>query len=292
MKILVTGGKGLVGSHFVENYQTNILAPTSKDLDITDPNSVNNFFKLYNPDVVIHFAAYTDVSVAETERDNKKGLCWTINVVGTENLVKAATNAYFINISTDVVFSGSKENKGPYTEDHPTEENSALLSWYGWTKREAEKVVTTNLKNSATVRISNPVRADYSEKTDYVQKIINAYDANKLNPMFDDQYLTLTYINEVTDTLKKLLEKRPTGIFHVSSTNVFTPFKLSNYLIEKARKVRNAVKPISIEEFLKKNSSRYPQYGGLKVKETEKRLNMRYRTWEEVIEILAKQFSV
>lgn len=71
--------------------------------------------------------------------------------------------------------------------------------------------------------------------------------------MFNDQYLTLTYINEVTETLKALLAKRPIGIFHTSSVNVFTPYKLANYLIEKARGIKNAVKSISIESFLKDN---------------------------------------
>lgn len=292
MKLLVTGGNGLVGSHFVENYNGDltILSPGRKELDITDEKSVANFFKLQMVDTIIHFAAFTDVSKAEEQRDNKKGSCWVINVEGTANLVKAAYNnkPYFIYISTDVVFSGSKNNPGPYAEDYPTEDNPDLLSWYGWTKRESEQLIINNLKNAAILRIANPVRSKYQAKLDYVRKILSLYDMGKLYPMFDDQYLTLTYINEVTEALKILLKRKLVGIFHVSSTNLFTPYKLANLLIEKARGKKGFVKPMSIESFLKDNSSRYPQYGGLKVEETQKTLNVKFRNWEEVIEILSK----
>ncbi len=294
MKILITGGNGLVGSHFIENFDRDserdpiILSPTREELNITDKESVKKFFKLNKPDTIIHFAAFTNVSEAEKERGNQKGPCWLVNVEGTANLINAANSSYFIYISTDVVFSGRRENPGPYQEDCPTEENPNLLSWYGWTKRQAEKLIINNLKNAVILRIANPVRTNYESKLDYIHKILNLYDTDKLHSMFSDQYLTLTYINEVTESLKILLEKRLSGIYHVSSTNVFTPYKLANFLIEKARGKKEFVKPISIEGFLKDNPSRYPQYGGLKVDKTQGILNLKLRTWEEIIDSLIK----
>lgn len=295
MKILVTGSNGLVGSHFIDNFSNsnNILSPAKNELDIVNPQSVENYFRLHKPDAVVHFAAFTDVSMAEDQRSDKNGACWTINVEGTNNLIRASFyQPYFIYISTDTVFSGSKDNPGPYEESYPPEENPNKVSWYGWTKREGEKLVSTNLKNVAILRIANPVRTKYKDKLDYVRKILKQYDTGKLYPMFDNQYLTLTYINEVTEALKILLERRLTGIFHVSSTNLFTPYKLANLLIEKARGKKGFVKSISIKSFLKNNFSRYPQYGGLKVEKTQKTLNLNFRPWEEVIEILSKQFSI
>ena len=293
MKLLVTGANGLVGSHFVENYNGTLLCPSREELNITIERSIEHFFKLNKPEAIIHFAAFTDVSEAEKERNNKKAPCWIINVEGTANLVRAISyQPYFIYISTDVVFSGSKDNPGPYGEDHPVEENPNLLSWYGWTKAEAEKIVVNNLRNGTVVRIANPVRANYALKLDYVRKILQVFDNKELYPMFNDQYLTLTYINDVTKSLKILLEKQLSGIYHISSNNIFTPFKLANYLIEKARGKKDKVQPISIENFLKENPSRYPHYGGLKVQKTQQILNLKFRNWEEVIDILAKQLSV
>lgn len=296
MKLLVTGGSGLVGSHFIENFNGSrenftVLSPDQDELDITNQGSVKNFFRLHKPDAVIHFAAFTDVSAAERQRGDKNGTAWRINVLGTANLTEES-QGYFIYISTDTVFSGAENNPGPYPEDCPTGENPNLVSWYGWTKKEAEKIVMNNLRDAAVLRISNPVRARYRDKTDYVRKILSLFDTGKLYPMFNDQYLTLTYINEVTETLKLLLEKKPAGVFHASSVNVFTPHKLANLLIEKARGVKNAVPPVSIAQFLKDNPARYPQYGGLLVEKTQKQLNLKFMRWEEIIGILAKQLSV
>lgn len=292
MKILITGASGLVGSHFVENNDDSnkILAPVQNELDITDEKSVKKFFEDNKVNAVINFAAYTNVSLAEEQRDNKDGSCWIINVNGADNIIKnLPKDCYLIHISTDVVFSGSASDPGPYTEKHMPEEEPNLLSWYGWTKREAERLVTNHIKNSAILRISNPIRVNYSPKFDYVRKILNLYDNNKLFPMFDDQFLSLSYINEVTQILKILLSNRRNGIFHASSSNLFTPFKLANFLIEKARGIKNTVPPISIVPFLKENPSRYPQYGGLDVKITQKELGFNFMTWEEIIEDLVKQ---
>lgn len=299
MKILVTGGNGLVGSHFVENYSKDlesdltILSPTTQEMDITDKKSVENFFKSHKPDAVVNFAAFTDVSKAEEQRNNKNAPCWIVNVEGTANLIKAAGyQPYFIYISTDVVFSGRKENPGPYKETDPTEKNQNFLSWYGWTKREAEKLITNNLKNAAILRIANPIRAKYPVKLDYIRKILKLYDTGKIYPMFNDQYLTLTYINEVTKSLRILLEKRLSGIYHVSSVNVFTPYKLANFLLEIARGKKDFVKPTSIKSFLIDNPVRYPQYGGLKVEKTQKNFNLKFMSWEEIVLDIAKQLSV
>ena len=59
MKILLTGGSGMVGSNFLlnsfsEKYE--ILSPTSKELNLLDYNKVQNYIKLNKPDIVIHAA--------------------------------------------------------------------------------------------------------------------------------------------------------------------------------------------------------------------------------------------
>ena len=81
--------------------------------------------------MILHFAAYTDVSQAENQRDDKNGACWQINVEGTRNLVKLAkeVNAHFIHISTDYVFPGSEEDPGPHKESDIPEVNSSEINF-------------------------------------------------------------------------------------------------------------------------------------------------------------------
>jgi len=110
-KILVTGGSGALGSEIRKLVKC--FTPSSKELDITDLESCGRGIKKYNPDIIIHCAAWTDVAGAEKQKEK----CWQINVVGTENMIRAAGGRRFIYISTEYVFDGEK---GGYTS--PEEE--------------------------------------------------------------------------------------------------------------------------------------------------------------------------
>ena len=61
MKILVTGGSGLVGhglKKIINNYNYDFILLSSKDCDLTNLNETKKIFKLHKPDYVIHLAAY------------------------------------------------------------------------------------------------------------------------------------------------------------------------------------------------------------------------------------------
>lgn len=296
MKIYVTGSHGMVGSRFLELLpkEYTVIAPEVDRLDITDKVAVNIFFDNEKPDVVVHFAAYTNVGEGETQRDGKNGDAWKINVDGSKNLAEASkkTGAHFIHISTDYVFSGMADDPGPYSEDHMPEVDSKRLTWYGFTKAEAEREITNILGEDFTiVRLIYPVRAKFDAKPDYLRKPLSLFDQGKLYPMFKDQQVSITFIDEACEAIIKIIGGKNYGIFHASTSDTTTPFDLISYLIEKARGVKDAVKPSSIDEFLKTVDSpvRYPKFGGLKVAETEKALGMKFSTWKEVVDKLISQ---
>ena len=57
--ILLTGGSGFIGKNIRESYlatKYNILAPSSKELNLANEDSVDDFFKKHQIDVVIHAA--------------------------------------------------------------------------------------------------------------------------------------------------------------------------------------------------------------------------------------------
>jgi len=59
MRIFLTGGRGMVGSNFVEHSfaeHNEILAPSSKELDLRDFEAVCRYLSEYPPDVVVHAA--------------------------------------------------------------------------------------------------------------------------------------------------------------------------------------------------------------------------------------------
>lgn len=59
MKILITGSNGMVGSNIIEHVAASkheILSPTSKELNLLDPSSIDRYMNIYHPDMVIHTA--------------------------------------------------------------------------------------------------------------------------------------------------------------------------------------------------------------------------------------------
>jgi dTDP-4-dehydrorhamnose reductase len=290
-KVFVTGTSGLVGSRFVELYKDkyNFVTPEYPQFDLTNKGNIVPAVKKANPDVLVNFAAFTNVSEAENQRGDRNSPCYKINVEGVKNLLAAVpSKTHFIQISTDMVFPGSKNDPGPYAEDQQTDYKEDELTWYGYTKNLGETDAETIL------RLIYPVNPKYDLKLDYLKKPLLLYDSGKLYPMFTDQQVSIVLVDKVAEALDKIIEGGRKGVFHAGSENTSTPFELISYLLEKARGVRGVVKPSSLQDFLKNvdNPVRYPMFGGLKVEKTEKELGIKYGTWKEMVDEFVKQLKV
>src|SRR3989344_4929151 len=131
-KILVTGASGLVGSRFIELFKGryDFVTPEYHQFDLTNKEGVLKIVRSVNPDVVVNFAAYTNVSEAENQKGDESSPCWKINVEGVKNILDALPQkTHFIQISTDNVFPGSEKDPGPYGENHPIEYGAEELCW-------------------------------------------------------------------------------------------------------------------------------------------------------------------
>ena len=294
-KILITGVQGLVGSRFVELYanRDELLTPGISEFDFLDPSLMKKYLKGKNVGCVINFAAYTDVGGAEKQRGNNNGMCWKVNVSGIQNLIKLFNKkrVFFIHISTDMVFPGNKEDPGPYEENHKLIENPDKLTWYGYTKGEGERIIKGAFKNYAILRIIYPVRAKYDMKLDFLRKPLKLYNEGKLYPLFKDQQINITFIDEACKVINKLIKEKKTGMYHCSSCDTTSPYEIVKYLIEAKYSVKDDVKSISIYDFLKDidNPVRYPIFSGLKVVKTEKALGIIYSSWKGIVDQLIRQ---
>jgi dTDP-4-dehydrorhamnose reductase len=129
--ILLTGGSGRLGRE-LRILLPEVFAPPRSDLDITRPDTIVRVLNKVRPDVLVHAAAFTDVTGAEVRRDE----CWQLNVVGTRNLVRAAAyrGIILVHLSTDYVFEGLR---GGYRENDPV---GPVRNYYALSKLVAEEV--------------------------------------------------------------------------------------------------------------------------------------------------------
>lgn len=106
MKIVITGGKGMLGRtlHRALADGNDIVVADLPGWDVTDDTGFLEKLVAESPDLVIHCAAMTKVDDCETRRDE----AFRLNEEGTRNVAMAAkvADARLIAVSTDYVFSG------------------------------------------------------------------------------------------------------------------------------------------------------------------------------------------
>lgn len=249
MKIAVTGSNGLIGSRFctlLQNHFNILHINLSDGVNILDRDLLFERLASFSPLAIIHFAAKTHVDRCEedkkkdVERIKKFGIihgkniqvqniqsnqwedkltAFSVNVVGTKNLVDYASsnNVKMIYISTDFVFDGEKQY---YTE----EDNPSPINWYGQTKLWGEKIVSLN-PQSLIVRIAYPYGKTASPKKDFVAKLIELLSTRDDLTLVSDHYVTPTFIDDIVYGLKFLIAKKESGIYHLVGDSFVSPYE-------------------------------------------------------------------
>jgi dTDP-4-dehydrorhamnose reductase len=284
MKLLLTGGAGLVGQALIPLLKNtaDVLAPERTILDILNRQSVKDYIRKEQPRVIIHLAAYVNAGEAEKERGNTKGMCYRTNVDGTKALVDEgnAVGAFVVYISTGSVFHGNKYNPGPFEIDDSAESHPDHNGWYGYTKYLGELT-----RPDAIVRISHPI-VSHGGKDDYLQKILRLYDENTLFPLFPDQYFPLTDAVDLYHSIHQIITYKKRGIFHVASPDLTSPYEMTIYALQLlGRPIDERIKKLSIEEFYEQGNSplRFAQYSAICSKKTEELLRMKFAPWKEIV---------
>ena len=148
MKVLLTGGKGMLGRTLCAELTDFEVIPTDlPEADITDAAGFDALLKQIKPDAVIHCADMTAVDKCETEID----FAYKLNAFGTANVASAChrNGIRLIAISTDYVFEGDADR--PYNEfDRPNGGNTI----YGKSKFAGEEAIRRHCPNHVICRIS------------------------------------------------------------------------------------------------------------------------------------------
>lgn len=147
MRILVTGGRGMLGRTLARRLPEHDLDLADlPDFDITSAEGVARRMTSFRPEVVVHCAAMTAVDLCEGEEDKAVA----VNALGSANVAAASSRAgaRLVAISTDYVFSGDLDR--PYHEwDAP-----APRTAYGRSKLWGEEAVRRHCPDHVILRIA------------------------------------------------------------------------------------------------------------------------------------------
>ena len=241
MKVLITGSTGMLGSDckivFSSKYE--IIAPTKEEMDIRKWDKVIEIIQKNKPDVVINCAAYTDVDACESERE----VAYKINVEGARNLAQvcARFDCKIVHISSDYVFDGKKPVPQPYFED----DEPNPLSFYGKTKADSEKAVIDNIEDYIIIRTGWLYGR---RRANFVKWVIKKAVNGEKIPVLKDQYGSPTWTYKVALQIMVLLEKKMTGIFHVTSEGYCTRVEWTSFILDHLG-LSAQIEPISMKDW-------------------------------------------
>ena len=296
-KIFVIGGTGMVASKIIGLWKDKfeVVSSDEKILDITNENAVKDYFENNHYDVVVNFAAFTNVDAAEAQKGDESGLVWKLNVLGPKYLAEVCRqkSVFFVHISTDFVFPGNEAFPGPYSEETKIPQTQDGIGWYGWSKNRGEKEVAGSGAKHAIIRYGYPFRADnYETKLDWARNLLKLYNEQKLYPLFTDQIQSIVLIDDLATPLGKIIENETEGVYHLASCDTTTPFEAGSYLLEKFSGKPVEIQKGSMIDFLKSpGRTPRPRLGGLKVGATEEKLGIKFRTWKEMIDEFLNQLN-
>lgn len=225
LSILLTGANGFIGRRLLDDlsdcphYEVTgcslheDICPGSDayrflQADIRNLCSVENLMEEIRPDIVINTAALSATDYCETHRREADGM----NIEATAILAACCRRykAWFIHLSTDFVFDGKA--------DHLYQENEepAPINYYGETKLKGERLAAALCPDHTIVRVEvvygSPLPGQHSN---IAQLVANRIRNNEEIFVVSDQRRTPTYVGDVAQGIKRLIESPHRGIYHI-----------------------------------------------------------------------------
>lgn len=235
MKVLVTGGSGLLGQYLnielSKNYEMlttynlqegNCGEFYSKQLDITNTERLKEVFEDFNPECVIHLGAVS--RPADCDKLGREKVM-EINVESSKNIAQLCHkyNAKLIFTSTELVYDG---NQGFSLTEH-----SKLnpISLYAESKLMAEHKIKETFDNYIILRTSLLFGIVFSTGQSSFDRMYKDLKINKPVNLFYNQYRTPLSVLDAAQMIVELLKKD----IATETINFAGPERVSRYELGK-----------------------------------------------------------
>lgn len=282
-KVLITGKNGQLASEL-----RNILEPISqldcfflgkKELPLDQTFIIQDILNMYQPDYIIHTAAYTAVDQAESETE----LALRINYLASEQIAEYCyTNrCKLITVSTDYVFDG--DSSQPINEN--AEPNP--LNVYGTSKWRGEQAIQHFCPDAVIVRTSW-LYSKYGNN--FVKTMLRLMSERDEISVVNDQIGSPTYAKDLADFLISLLQLEywPAGIYHFANEGETNWFEFA-CAIREIKDFKTTIRPLSSSQY--PTAAKRPLYSVLDSSKIKETFGLTIPNWKDSLKAMLSQTS-
>jgi len=243
MRVVVTGANGQLGSELkdvLSRYkELDCFFLDRKQLPLEQTMIIQDLLAQYEPDLIIHAAAYTAVDKAEKEPE----LADLINHAASIEIAQYCRlhQVKLIAISTDYVFDGN--SSVPLDENAPVDP----INVYGLTKLKGEQEIQKWHADAIIIRTSW-VYSQYGHN--FVKTMIRLMTERKEIAVIADQIGSPTAANDLAESILAIISATDwvPGVYHYSNEGEISWFDFA-CAIKEIKGLACIVKPITTDEY-------------------------------------------
>lgn len=225
MKLLLFGSSGQLGHDLrirAEALHFDFFASVQNELDITNKDQVFNLVRTIKPSVIVNAAAYTNVDLAETEKD----ACFAVNrdAVGLISEAAKEVGAKLAHISTDYVFDGTSSR--PLTEKDQT----SPLNVYGRSKLAGENLALEILGDRALILRTAWLHG--SRGKNFIQTMLKLFKEQPSIKVVNDQWGSPTWTGWLAEAILDLVRMECGGVMHAVGGGVASWLEVAQFILD------------------------------------------------------------
>ena len=224
------------------------------DVDISDPNRVEQVLAQVDPELVLNSAAYNQVDVAEKEPLP----AFVANGLAVRNLAMACRqlDAQLVHFSTDYVFDGTA-GRAYSEEDRPRP-----LGAYGVSKLAGELYALAYLEQPLVIRTCGVFGPGglRTARGNFIETMLRLASAKRPIRVVEDHVASPTYAPMLAARAADLVERKQRGLFHVGGGTPISWFDFAATIFRVAG-LRPQLQPTNEREY--RTAARRPKYSAL-----------------------------
>lgn len=276
MSFIITGAGGQLGKEwkeYLKNQGENVIALSSRELDITDKQGMAEILNRHSPDFLINCAAYTDVEGAEDDLEN----ALKVNRDGVKNLAYwcGENEVPMVHFSTDYVFPGKKQDLIRYPAGYPEDASTDPVNSYGKSKLAGEQVLLESGTDYLLIRVSW-LCGRFGDN--FVTKMLKLAEERDELQVVNDQLGSPSFAGAVVFYTYRLLTEGHRGIFHISSKGTLSWFDFAAEIFRQTR-ITTKLVPVNSSEF--KSKAVRPAFSKLSNTKICSTLHVNMEPWQE-----------